>query len=102
MKHIRLRECPFCSGPPAAFCSRDDDPDDMAAYVFCHECGAQGPTVDPLFSGIEPNRDALLEAAADLWNVSDARNASLYHPDRATLTVPTSRDAGNEGESRNG
>lgn len=83
-----MRPCPFCGGPPVVFGTDKLDP---TSYVFCHECGAQGPTFDPTFAK-QSKAWTLAQCrveAARLWNVSDQRNADLYSPTRATIDVAT-------------
>ncbi len=62
MQHEPINSCPFCHGVGVAF-TRDDqtggpfNADSLAAsedgvcvtaFVFCHECGAEGPPVEGL------------------------------------------------------
>lgn len=60
MQHEQINPCPFCHGVGVAF-TRDDqtggpfnaaslaaseDGVCVTAFVFCHECGAEGPPVE--------------------------------------------------------
>lgn len=89
-KPITLSPCPFCEGPPVPVVVRGvgggtfpdaelegDDGVYAKAYVFCHECGADGPVVDDIvFSRDDCNR--LGRKAVDLWQGRDNRNRELY------------------------
>lgn len=93
---VKMDPCPFCQGPPCVtavdFITRavvdDDRPqtedfdEDYAAYVWCHECGAQGPEVDSCSLGTYEGMYDLTVAdvvrvAIDRWNNkrADARSA---------------------------
>jgi hypothetical protein len=94
---VGLSPCPFCCGPPVPHCRRLDEPrgpvdkrapfseegDYCEAYVFCHECGAQGPTATGdgmggalVFDAVEL---ATLELeAVTLWNERNARHLDLF------------------------
>lgn len=92
---IELAPCPFCGGPPcvsirlimpagrpvrlnageqfmipAEGCSG-------RGYVWCHECGAEGPGADGLVYDDEDS-DELKRQAGQLWNRRDARHLDLY------------------------
>lgn len=87
---IAMAPCPFCKGPPqpivqdyerggeAAF--HDDYGDDgliVKAFVFCHECGAEGPSTESVIYSREEYLEA--EAAAViLWQQRDARHSDLF------------------------
>lgn len=88
-----LAPCPFCSGPPARFVHHLHElqwkplyhPADYGeeglyagAYVFCHECGAQGEEIEGwVYDDIGVRQ---LEAAAkEAWNNRNARHISLYN-----------------------
>lgn len=87
----RLLACPFCGGPPVAtatkalggggvFQDAELDADDglyVRAFVFCHECGAEGEN----FTGHAYGRDdvaALTRKAVERWNTRDSRHSDLY------------------------
>jgi hypothetical protein len=87
----RLVACPFCGGPPVATATkaiggggvfRDAELDAEAglyvrAFVFCHECGAEGEN----FTGHAYDRDdvaALTRQAVYWWNTRDSRHSDLY------------------------
>ncbi|WP_347558556.1 Lar family restriction alleviation protein [Robbsia sp. KACC 23696] len=92
---MKLSSCPFCEGPPVPVRVRGvgggEFPDEeMAgpgglyaeAFVFCHECGAQGPSVDDIVHD-RAGCNALERQAIDLWQLRDGRHRDLY--DRPTL-----------------
>jgi len=87
----RLLACPFCGGPPVAAATKawggggafqDAELDAEAglyvrAFVFCHECGAEGEN----FTGHAYGRDdvaALTRQAVERWNTRDRRHGDLY------------------------
>jgi Lar family restriction alleviation protein len=88
---IVARPCPFCGGPPVLYSRMDGDPPECAeAYVFCHECGAQGPTVDDFWDvAIDPTQKDMGIAAVIAWNKSDGRNANLYGVAHSTFDEST-------------
>lgn len=94
---LAISPCPFCCGPPVPTCQSLDPrtgpvykskpfPEDgifCEAYVFCHECGAQGPKA----SGEGHGGDFAFEAAdvdrleiqaVTLWNDRNARHLELF------------------------
>ena len=88
---MKLLPCPFCEGPPVPIVVRafkgggcfpdselaGEDGLDVKAYVFCHECGADGPAVDDLaFSRAEC--DELERQAVALWQERGSKNRNLY------------------------
>ena len=93
---VELLPCPFCGGPPApfhetrrvrwplTFWRRLFRPEDFAhvkAYVFCHECGAESPSVDGYLEPPEVLADLLPELMARAvlaWNTRNTRHAHLY------------------------
>lgn len=91
-----MRSCPFCAGPPVAFVKnslypcgaafeQDDYGDDglnVEAFVFCHECGANGPSYDTL---IFDRSEYVLarDAGIALWEQRDTRHQSLYDANEA-------------------
>ena len=88
MTAIVLRPCPFCAGPPVLYCEDVIDPE---AFVFCHECGAQGPTFDRTFEngGYLMTVAQCRVEAARLWNLSDRRHADLYEVGLSTIDEAT-------------
>lgn len=86
---VLLEPCPFCGGPPVPTVqnfigggelSLKDMPEDgkMAeAYVFCHECGAQGGSVDGTVYD-ESDLNELQDKAVVRWQHRNARNMGLY------------------------
>ena len=86
-----MKPCPFCGGPPVALVAnylppygaapeKDDYGDDglyVNAYVFCHECGANGPGYETLIFG---RAEYVLaeDAGIALWELRDARHRHLY------------------------
>ena len=89
---IKLSPCPFCEGPPvpivrralgggyfAADADYGDDGIYAEAFVFCHECGCDGPY--PRDRTIYDAAEYLeLEAeAVALWQQRDNRHRSMYH-----------------------
>lgn len=85
------RPCPFCGGPPAMWLRMDGDPQECAeAYVFCHECGAQGPTIDAFWDvAIDPTQKDMSIAALVAWNGSSDKNADLYSVEHAAFDEST-------------
>lgn len=90
MQSIKLIPCAHCEGPPVPTVQLQLPPlgkaprqelyeDGLAidAYVFCHECGAQGPLVSTIIEDAQEYDDALAEAVR-LWQQRDARHRALY------------------------
>ena len=89
---MKLLPCPFCEGPPVPIVTRalylgggrvpdsalgGGDGLSVCAYVFCHECGAEGPGVDDVaFS--RADCDELECQAVALWQERGAKNRNLY------------------------
>lgn len=87
-----LKSCPFCEGPPCPFIRFTDDTGKIvrdphiersedglcaSAKVFCHECGADGPSAHGIcFDGRDVEK--LLEQAKAAWNQRDSRHRQLY------------------------
>lgn len=83
---IKLKPCPFCEGPPVPIVQREfggrggapilDEYEDnsgldllglaVRAFVFCHECGSEGPA-----------HDAILEVRADYF-AAEAEGVRLW------------------------
>lgn len=91
MKPVKMLPCPFCGGPPCVIVQNDHPQYGLAkrletygeigkevrAFVFCHECGAQGETEeDCIYTGDE--YDDLETRACVRWNQRDSRHRSLY------------------------
>jgi hypothetical protein len=81
----KVDPCPFCEGPPVPIALDivakrviyegwgDDEGTTVEAYVFCHECGAQGPRHDKF---IHDHEDAmqLTSKAVEDWNAAGRNN----------------------------
>jgi hypothetical protein len=92
---ILLSQCPFCAGPPnvtvqnwpgGGAAERLDDygenGKEVTSYVFCHECGAQGPDEDAtIYDAAE--YDAAERAACERWNRRDQRHVALFRESTA-------------------
>ncbi|OZY31076.1 Lar family restriction alleviation protein [Pseudomonas lundensis] len=93
---VVLSACPFCGGPPVPIVI-DTEPPYVAAveladyghdgvlvdaYVFCHECGSQGPTHEAVLYERGDYHLALAGAVAN-WQSRDARHAVLYQASAA-------------------
>jgi len=76
---VTLLPCPFCGGPPVphTFPKETSDGVNVKAYVFCHECGAEGPYVEGMTYDPE-ERDDLEAKAVLLWNARNARHLGMY------------------------
>lgn len=88
---VAMLPCPFCEGPPVPIVQNaipggcapllDLYPDGglyVDAFVFCHECGAEGShsRIEFLYT-----RADYFEAEADavrLWNLRDGRNRACF------------------------
>jgi hypothetical protein len=84
-----LLPCPFCEGPPVVIV-QDSEKGGAApvqndygeglwvkAFVFCHECGAEGPSLEELiFFGDE--YDVAERGAVERWQQRDARHRDCY------------------------
>lgn len=88
---VLLKPCGFCGGPPVVFImpadkgfsaaprldSYGDSGLAIEAHVFCHECGAQGPTIEEdIFDAAD--YDQALAESVRLWQDRDQRNSDLY------------------------
>lgn len=88
---VLMPPCPFCEGPPVAIVTKaeypygsaplqDDYGDDglsAEAYVFCHECGAEGPHAEYTIHDRE-DYHALERLGVQLWVQRDADGRSCY------------------------
>lgn len=76
---------PFYELPPDA----ESKPPLLAAFIFCHECGAEGPTIEKDCF----NRDDVLSLRMECdaaWNSRNKRNVDLYlSANECGLTVPS-------------
>lgn len=85
----RLPPCPFCGGPPKPIVVRGIGggifPDSalerdgglyVRAFVFCHECGAEGPALTE-FAHDRAGCNELQAAVEKLWALRDGRNSDL-------------------------
>ncbi|MBG6289062.1 Lar family restriction alleviation protein [Pseudomonas nitroreducens] len=88
---VLLKPCGFCGGPPVPFVqlasqgfgsaprmdSYGEDGLSVEAFVFCHECGAQGPMFeDDIFDASD--YDQAMAEGVRLWQDRDGRHADLY------------------------
>jgi hypothetical protein len=87
-----MMPCPYCGGPPAVIerfhdtagnlirAARIEESEDglhATAFVFCHECGAQGPEArDIVFKAA--HADLVRIQAKEEWNTRNARHRELY------------------------
>ncbi|WP_325435136.1 Lar family restriction alleviation protein [Pseudomonas nitroreducens] len=93
---VMLKPCSFCGGPPVPFVqlaaqgfgsaprldSYGDDGLSVEAFVFCHECGANGPTFeDDIFDASD--YDQAMAEGVRLWQNRDGRHADLYEANAA-------------------
>ncbi|MCG6540192.1 Lar family restriction alleviation protein [Pseudomonas sp. KSR10] len=96
-EQITMAPCPFCEGPPCVI-AKDymtgkevefDRPldeyseENYSAYVWCHECGAQGPVIDSCTLGIfEGLHDltvmAVARIAVERWNERGSKARACY------------------------
>lgn len=106
---IKLRPCPFCEGPPVPIAVEDGGlgggclsmykdkmpPDGLlaSAFVFCHECGAHGPSSEVDFYFNPGDELPLLQEAVNRWNLRGSENRDLYdHGERDGLNEFPRRD----------
>lgn len=91
---ITLNPCPFCEGPPnvSAFDDitgvmvyaghRRKEDEGYNAYVWCHDCGCQGPnqnsTSISIFEGRQLTVGQLLHRAVVQWNSRHSQARELY------------------------
>lgn len=93
---VALKPCAFCGGPPVPFVqlasqgfgsaprmdSYGDDGLSIEAFVYCHECGANGPTFeDDIFDASD--YDQAMAEGVRLWQDRDGRHADLYEANAA-------------------
>lgn len=88
---VLLPPCPFCKGPPSPIVAKADYPYggaplqddygddglDVETYVFCHECGADGPKSTLT---IYDRKDWFVaeRTGVDNWVRRDDRHLDLY------------------------
>lgn len=90
-----LRPCPFCGGPPVLFLEKGTgggawyeftdktgDGNPVSCFVFCHECGAQGPYFDDCGAFEAEDINKIQNQAADGWNTAGFHHLPLYEPRR--------------------
>lgn len=93
-KQIKLAPCPFCEGPPCVsaheiFSRREvfarhrrKEHEGYEAHVWCHECGARGPSQDDMSISIFEHLDLtvgqLLMRAARKWNDRHNKARACY------------------------
>ena len=94
---IKMSPCPFCEGPPCitgedfitgqslpADHPHDEDADQSyTAYVWCHECGAEGPCIDTIsLRTFEQIYDLslmdMMRIAAQRWNDRNNKARACY------------------------
>ncbi|HFK9564036.1 Lar family restriction alleviation protein [Pseudomonas aeruginosa] len=93
---INLPPCPWCEGPPVVLVARTFSPFgtvrelttygceglDVDAYVFCHECGCEGPKCEDVIFNAEDFRRVEREGAR-LWSERTSRNRHLFDSNAA-------------------
>lgn len=101
-----LLECPFCGGPPVLLVKDSEgriveydavgyggeDGLSVRSFVFCHECGAEGPEVEEwIYWDFCYLR--VVQEAAEAWNLRDKRNISMYEHavENKLNTIPESK-----------
>lgn len=96
-EQIKMAPCPFCEGPPCVIArdfmtdeevsidrpQTEDFDEDYSAYVWCHECGAQGPAIDSVNLSIFEYRFDLtvmevVRIAVERWNERGNKARSCY------------------------
>lgn len=106
MTRGELSPCPFCEGPPVEVVMRLlpetiamseselPDPDGVwsEAYVFCHECGAQGPQTDGDHLYDEEGYCAMQQEAMRLWQQRNGRHRRLYDASRGSIEARESAE----------
>lgn len=96
---IKVASCTFCEGPGVPHSTAgvsgfrlEEDGSFINAYVFCHECGAQGPNVEDLIYELSEVR-ALVDRAVLLWNTRNNRHRVLSeHSERDGLNLHPRQD----------
>lgn len=96
-EQIKMAPCPFCEGPPCITAGdfvtgqlvAMDRPqtegfdEAYSAHVWCHECGAQGPSIDSVsLSTFEQIYDLtvadVVRIAVERWNDRNAKARKCY------------------------
>lgn len=94
---IKMAPCPFCEGPPCIIArnwitrvevfeehrQNEDFDEAYEAYVWCHDCGAQGPMINTCALGTFENIYDLevsdvMRIAVEHWNNRHARARPCY------------------------
>lgn len=109
---MKIKPCAFCEGPPVPHtCTYVEDapydaskplPEDgecLSSYVFCHECGAQGPHYEE-YVYEHGEVLALVEKAIAGWNDRDSRHRKLYEYGEAERLNEYPRGAERRGGDR--
>ncbi|WP_440468075.1 hypothetical protein ACKI1H_07855 [Pseudomonas sp. YH-1] len=93
---VLLKPCGFCGGPPVPFVqlasqgfgsaprldSYGDDGLSVEAFVYCHECGANGPMfAEDIFDASD--YDQAMAEGVRLWQDRDNRNSDVYQANAA-------------------
>lgn len=92
-----LLPCPFCAGPPVLISKwfsdghwvnfpeslpfDDEDGCFIESWVFCHECGVDGPRAEG-FCCEQSDVDSVDQKAVENWNRRDERHKELYDANR--------------------
>lgn len=96
-EQITLAPCPFCEGPPCVIARNwitgvvvaidhpqsEDFDEAYEAHVWCHDCGAQGPSINTCALGTFEQiydlsaRDTM-RIAAERWNDRHAKARECY------------------------
>lgn len=88
---VLMPACPFCGGPPCPIVAKGNYPYGVAplqdeygddglaveAYVFCRECGADGPKHQEVIHSRAAHAAAEVEAVR-LWSDRTSKNRCLY------------------------
>jgi len=96
---IKINPCPFCEGPPCVLARNEttgslvhedhkldpdaDEKEYFEAYVWCHDCGAQGPHIDTctlcIFEDLIDLEVAdLMRIAIERWNGRHNKARNCY------------------------
>lgn len=93
---VTLKPCAHCGGPPVPFVqlaaqgfgsaprldNYGDDGLSVEAFVYCHECGANGPKFeDDIFDAA--GYDQAMAEGVRLWQDRDKRHADIYEANAA-------------------
>jgi hypothetical protein len=94
---IKMTPCPFCEGPPCVIAHHfvtgklvamdrpqtEDFDEAYSAHVWCHDCGAQGPSIDSCTLGtFEQIYDLtvvdVMRIAVERWNDRHNKARNCY------------------------